>query len=290
MSQVVQIRRGNTANVSAYAGPVGEIILNITTMRPHVQDGVTLGGKALALVEDLAGAGNGDMVKATYDPTNKGSDAFNMDNMVEGTTNKILTSAERSKLANVDANATQNSPDAYLLDLANSTGNLPASRVAGLNDAITGKEDKTNKNVANGYAGLDGDGLISASQLPALAITDTYEVANQTAMLALSCQKGDIAIRTDLSKSFILSAQPPTTLANWKELKTPADVVLAVAGLTGAITASALKSALSLTKADVGLGNVDNTSDANKPISTAVQSALDDKWGASTTSIDYGTL
>ncbi len=35
--------------------------------------------------------------------------------------------------------------------------------------------------------------------------------------------------------------------------------------------------AVVLTKSDVGLGNVDNTSDANKPISTAVQSALDDK-------------
>lgn len=32
-----------------------------------------------------------------------------------------------------------------------------------------------------------------------------------------------------------------------------------------------------LTKADVGLGNVDNTSDANKPISTATQTALNGK-------------
>lgn len=32
-----------------------------------------------------------------------------------------------------------------------------------------------------------------------------------------------------------------------------------------------------LTKNDVGLGNVDNTSDANKPVSTAMQSALDTK-------------
>ena len=32
-----------------------------------------------------------------------------------------------------------------------------------------------------------------------------------------------------------------------------------------------------VTKADVGLGNADNTSDANKPISDATQSALDDK-------------
>ena len=31
----------------------------------------------------------------------------------------------------------------------------------------------------------------------------------------------------------------------------------------------------SVTKAQVGLGNVDNTSDANKPISTATQTAID---------------
>lgn len=43
----------------------------------------------------------------------------------------------------------------------------------------------------------------------------------------------------------------------------------------------------SLSKSDVGLGNVDNTSDANKPISTATQTALDAKQntitGAATT-------
>ena len=44
--------------------------------------------------------------------------------------------------------------------------------------------------------------------------------------------------------------------------------VTSVAGRTGAVT---------LAKADVGLSNVDNTSDANKPISTATQSALDAK-------------
>lgn len=41
--------------------------------------------------------------------------------------------------------------------------------------------------------------------------------------------------------------------------------------------AAAAKTALVLTKADVGLANVDNTSDANKPVSTAQQTALDGK-------------
>lgn len=39
---------------------------------------------------------------------------------------------------------------------------------------------------------------------------------------------------------------------------------------------------VTLTKADVGLGNVDNTSDANKPISTATQTALNGKQDAIT--------
>jgi hypothetical protein len=39
-------------------------------------------------------------------------------------------------------------------------------------------------------------------------------------------------------------------------------------------TPAQVKTDLSLTKSDVGLGNVDNTSDANKPISTATQTAL----------------
>jgi hypothetical protein len=42
-----------------------------------------------------------------------------------------------------------------------------------------------------------------------------------------------------------------------------------------ASTVAAIKTVLALVKADVGLGNADNTSDANKPISTATQSALD---------------
>ncbi|MDB5618476.1 hypothetical protein [Tardiphaga sp.] len=53
-----------------------------------------------------------------------------------------------------------------------------------------------------------------------------------------------------------------------------AGAVISVAGLVGAITASALKTALSLVKGDIGLGNVDNTSDAGKPVSTAQAAAI----------------
>lgn len=45
----------------------------------------------------------------------------------------------------------------------------------------------------------------------------------------------------------------------------------------GQVSYATFKTSLALTKGDVGLGNVDNTSDANKPISTATQTALDNK-------------
>ena len=48
------------------------------------------------------------------------------------------------------------------------------------------------------------------------------------------------------------------------------DAVTSVAGRVGAVV---------LTKGDVGLGNVDNTSDANKPVSTATQTALNSNEG-----------
>lgn len=55
------------------------------------------------------------------------------------------------------------------------------------------------------------------------------------------------------------------------------DVIQRVSGSWLNRTMAQLKTALGLTKSDVGLGNVDNTSDASKPISTATQTALDGK-------------
>lgn len=68
--------------------------------------------------------------------------------------------------------------------------------------------------------------------------------------------------------------------ATGKLLKVGAFPVVSVAGKTGAV---------SLVKADVGLGNVDNTSDANKPVSTAQQTALDLKAALSDVLVTIST-
>ena len=76
------------------------------------------------------------------------------------------------------------------------------------------KEDKANKNVANGYAGLDATGKVPAANVPA-------------------------------------------------------DLVTSVAGKQGVVT---------LVKGDVGLGNVDNTSDATKNSASRDSDEQDDQW------------
>jgi len=58
----------------------------------------------------------------------------------------------------------------------------------------------------SGLCPLDSGSLIPTAYLPALAVSDVFVVASQAAMLALSsAHQGDVAIRTDLNETFILS-------------------------------------------------------------------------------------
>lgn len=82
---------------------------------------------------------------------------------------------------------------------------------------------------------LDSNGKLVETVIPAVAITETYVVDSETAMLALNAQVGDVAIRTDVSKSFILQSLPASTTANWKELLTPDCKVISVNGKQGAV-------------------------------------------------------
>lgn len=97
---------------------------------------------------------------------------------------------------------------------------------------------------------LDVNGKLSETVIPKIAITDTFTVATQVAMLALDAQVGDVAIRTDVSATFILTASPASTLANWKQIATPTDAVTSVNSKTGVVT---------LTYTDVGASSEGHT-------------------------------
>jgi hypothetical protein len=86
---------------------------------------------------------------------------------------------------------------------------------------------------------LDSSGKLSDSIIPKIAITNTFVVSSQATMLGLStAQEGDVAVRTDIKKTYILKATPSSTLANWQILESPTDVVTSVNGSTGAVTIS----------------------------------------------------
>lgn len=94
------------------------------------------------------------------------------------------------------------------------------------------------RNVASGFAGLDTNGLLDPSVLPAKAITDVFVVADETEMLALVAQVGDHARRTDEGgRTYILRVEPASVLANWVDIgqQVPSDAVQSVNGRVGAV-------------------------------------------------------
>ncbi len=128
-----------------------------------------------------------------------------------------------------------------------------------LNTDLLGKE--------NGVCDLDANGKIPSSRLAAIATGETFVVANQAGRLAAAANKGDVAVQEDTNESYILRSTPASTAANWVKLLFPA-TVSSVNGQVGSVN---------LTKASFGLDLVDNTSDVNKPVSSATQTELNKK-------------
>lgn len=142
-------------------------------------------------------------------------------------------------IAKADKTASSSAPLAasdYLeyLSKAN-TESLISAKISALG---LGTASKKNTGTTSGTVPVIGsDGKLDSSIMPAIAITNTFVVSSQAAMLALSnAQEGDIAVRTDVNKSFILKANGYSTLSNWQELLTPTDKVQSVNGKTGTVT------------------------------------------------------
>ena len=133
------------------------------------------------------------------------------------------------------------------------TGNITINAVDN-----TSRIASSEKGVPNGVATLDAAGLVPSTQLPSY-VDDVIEAANSASFPGTG-EVGKIYIALDTNKTYRWSGSTYVYITS--------GAVDSVAGKTGVVT---------LTKTDVGLGNVDNTSDANKPISSATQTALNSK-------------
>jgi hypothetical protein len=151
------------------------------------------------------------------------------------------------------------------------------------NNLNSDKLEVSLKGAANGLAELDSGGKVPISQIPnsiqgGIKVIGTWNANTNTPDLsALTLSQGEayqvsVAGSTNLNgetnwKAKDLAIWDDALAGNYFKLDNTDDVI-SVAGKTGVVT---------LAKADVGLANVDNTSDANKPVSTAQQTALDGK-------------
>lgn len=126
-------------------------------------------------------------------------------------------------------------------------------------EAINAFVAAAEKGAAGGVATLDGGGKLPHAQLPAIALTDVNVVASEAAMLALAAQEGDVAIRSDLARSFVNNGGASGTAADWSELLSPSGGVSSVNGQGGAVT---------LTAANIG------SSATGDVASTTVQGAI----------------
>lgn len=87
-------------NVVIHTGSGAETVPD-TGIPEAPEDGTLYGRKNKAW--EAVPAAAADMTKAVYDPTNVNADAFDMDNMAESATAKVMTADERTKLASLDA-------------------------------------------------------------------------------------------------------------------------------------------------------------------------------------------
>lgn len=157
-------------------------------------------------------------------------------------------------------------------------------------DKVTGKGLSTNdyttteKNKLSGIASGAQVNVIEGVSVNGTDLTLTDKVADITVPTKTSDLTNDSGYITSSSLPGATSTTPKmdgtakvgteTTFARGDHVH-PSDT--SRVPTTRTVAGHALSADVTLVKGDVGLGNVDNTSDANKPVSTAQQTALDGK-------------
>jgi hypothetical protein len=116
------------------------------------------------------------------------------------------------------------------------------------------------KGAANGVAELDAGGKIPSAQLPPIAITEVFVVADNTARDALTVEEGDVAIVTGSGLTYIYDG------AAWQQI-TAAGAVTSVNGQSGTV---------SLDTDDVAEGTTNKYYTATQARSDVIASSISD--------------
>lgn len=145
---------------------------------------------------------------------------------------------------------------------------------------VDSKESLANKNQPNGYPGLDSNGKISLSQMPpvigsSLLYLGTWNASSNTPTISSGNGSNGEYYKVAVAGSTSIDGISSWNIGDWIifngtswQKTTNSENVNSVNGRVGNVI---------ITKSDLSLDNVNNTSDLAKPISTAQQTALDSK-------------
>jgi hypothetical protein len=167
----------------------------------------------------------------------------------------------------LNQNTTGNAATATKLATARTINGVSFDGTANITVVDSTKQNTSEKGVANGYASLDSGGKIPVAQLPSsiMEYQGTWDAStNSSPTLANGTgSAGDVyrvsVAGTALGLTFEVGDYIIYNGTTWEKSDTT-DAVATVAGRTGHVT---------LTSTDVGLGNVDNTSNATERAATA---------------------
>lgn len=273
-------------NVISSDNSDGSIVQTNVTEGETIQGEIAVGAKGAKGDKGDTGSQGSQGDPTTVNGKSGASITLNQDDIGDGSTYKQYSATEKTKLAGIAAGATANDTDANLKNRANHTGTQAISTVSGLQTALDDKLDDSQKGSANGLAELDSSGLVPNSQLPSY-VDDVLEYANFAALPGTGTA-GKIYVTLDDNKTYRWSGSIYVEIS--ASLALGETSATAYRGDRGKIAYdhSQLTSGNphNVTKSDVGLSNVDNTSDVNKPVSTAQQTEIDTKVSLATYAYD----
>lgn len=151
-----------------------------------------------------ANTANTNATAAQTAATNAATDASNAATDASNAASSASSAQASATAAQTSATSAQTSATAAQTSAANA-----ATSLASFNSSLAGKADLVN-------------GVLDTTQIPDLAISEFKgSVSSQSAMLAISGEKGDWVTRSDDGKVYVITGTDPSVIGGWTALTYP---------------------------------------------------------------------
>lgn len=131
-------------------------------------------------------------------------------------------------------------------------------RIDELGTSLGNYQLTSQKNQANGYAGLGADGKIDVGQIPAIKSHEFLTVTNAAARYALTTsqvQLGDEVLETSTGETYVLIASDPSQAGSWLFKSDTTPTWSSIAAKPTTIAGFSITDAYTKTEIDTSLGN-----------------------------------